>query len=419
MLRTELLGCGIEELREKIMDYTFMCKARTEPKHFSREGKLGFVNLLLFMLNFVKKSVQLELDLFMKMLDEQKQVSKQAFSKARQKISHKAFEELFYDTVKIAGRSEDMNTLRGMRVLAVDGTSLAVENTPELIAYYGCSGRGATSATARVSALYDVLNEYLVDANIEKFSVGERELALQHIEHLDTTTIKKCLLIFDRGYASAELISTLFESNKHFLIRVRNKFNAEIDGIGLGDGVVAIKFEGKQYNVRVLKFPLETGEIETLITDLPSEILDISDGKEIYFKRWPIETRYDVVKEKLQLENFTGKTVLAVKQDFYASMFLSNIASFSKYISDAKISNDNESKELKYKYKTNTNLLIGKLKDNLVKIMLDNDPIRRGHAITALCHEFSKNRIPIRTRRQFLRGLPRKKRFHMNKKVVL
>jgi hypothetical protein len=46
------------------------------------------------------------------------------------------------------------------------------------------------------------------------------------------------------------------------------------------------------------------------------------------------------LKNKLQLENFTGKTVLSVFQDFYACMFLSNVATFAKYITDAKIQAD-------------------------------------------------------------------------------
>jgi hypothetical protein len=132
-----------------------------------------------------------------------------------------------------------------------------------------------------------------------------------------------------------------------------------------------------------------------------------------------IETRYDIVKIKLQLENFTGKTVLSVLQDFYASMYLSNMATFTKYITDAKIQKSNENKGLKYTYKTNINILIGKLKDNLILALLDENPKRRDRGMRRVIAEIAKNQIPIRPGRQVERNIPRKKRFHMNKKDVL
>lgn len=185
------------------------------------------------------------------------------------------------------------------------------------------------------------------------------------------------------------------------------------------EGIVTIEHDNKTYNLRVIKFPLDSGEIETLITDLTEDMFTVEDFKCLYFRRWPIETRYDIIKTKLQLENFTGKTVLSVLQDFYASMFLSNMATFAKYITDAEIQKDNENKELKYEYKTNINILIGKLKDNLVLALLEKSPKRRDRAMKKVIAEIIKNRIPIRTGRQSERKLPRKKRFYMNKKDVL
>ncbi|WP_139339560.1 transposase [Bacillus dakarensis] len=53
--------------------------------------------------------------------------------------------------------------------------------------------------------------------------------------------------------------------------------------------------------------------------------MDIQSFKSLYFKRWGIETKYDELKSKLQIQKFTGDTPVSVEQDFYASMFLSNI----------------------------------------------------------------------------------------------
>ena len=419
MNKFDLMAGTLDYANKNIKDYLFMCASRLKPQYFTRKGKLSFMNLIAFTLNFVKKSLQVELDLFFKLINSDVSITKQAFSQARQKISHEPFKILFEGTAEMAYSSEDMDTFKGMRVSAIDGTSMAVENTSELVEYFGCSGAGETSATARGSALYDVLNEVLLDVQIGKFSVGEREMASQHILRLQEMGVLNNLVIFDRGYASAELIAQLFEAGVHFLMRVRRKFNNEIDEMTLPEGFVDITNKQKVYHLRVVKFPLPSGEIETLITDLSRDIVEIDDFKALYFKRWPIETRYDILKIKLQLENFTGQTVLSVFQDFYASMFLSNVATFAKYITDAEIQNDNADKNLEYEYKTNTNILIGKMKDNLILAILEPNRYKRERAVQKVLAEIARNRIPIRPGRQFERKLPRKKRFHMRKKSAL
>jgi hypothetical protein len=419
MSQVNLLSKAIDAVSIAIRSYDFLCSSRNDPNYFTRKGKIGFVNLIAFTLNFVKKSLQLELDSFFDLIHSDVSMTKQAFSQARQKISHEPFKRLFDTTVQL-GRSEDgMDTFKGLHVSAIDGTTIALENMPELVDYFGCSGAGATAATARASVLYDVLNEVLLDARITKLSCGERELASQHILRLQEMGIANDLIIFDRGYASAQLIAQLFESGAHFLMRVRRKFNKEIDVLTSSDAFVDITHEQKVYRLRVVKFPLPSGEIETLITDLPQDPFETTDFQALYFRRWPIETRYDTLKIKLQLENFTGKTVLSVFQDFYASMFLSNMATFAKYVTDAEIQKDQANKNLDYEYKTNVNILIGKLKDNLVLALLEPDPNKRDRALKKVLAEIAKNRTPIRPDRKFERKTPRKKRFYMNKKSAL
>ena len=332
MNKINLLSRAIDAVSIAIRSYDFLCSSRNDPNYFTRKGKIGFVNLIAFTVNFVKKSLQLELDSFFDLIHSDVSMTKQAFSQARHKISHEPFKMLFDTTVQL-GRSEDgMDTFKGLHVSAIDGTTIALENMPELVDYFGCSGAGATAATARASVLYDVLNEVLLDARITKLSCGERELASQHILRLQEMGIVNDLIIFDRGYASAQLIAQLFASGAHFLMRVKRKFNKDIDALTASDAVVDLTHGQKVYRIRVIKFPLPSGEIETLITDLPQDRFETTDFQALYFKRWPIETRNDALKIKLQLENFTGKTVLSVFQDFYASMFLSNMATFAKYV---------------------------------------------------------------------------------------
>jgi IS4 transposase len=76
-----------------------------------------------------------------------------------------------------------------------------------------------------------------------------------------------------------------------------------------------------------LKIRLDSGETETLLTNLNQKQLPIREAGALYFKRWGVETGCDALKSKLQMENFSGKSKIAVEQDFYATVFLLNMAS--------------------------------------------------------------------------------------------
>lgn len=58
---------------------------------------MGFVGIITLCLNFLRKTLQVEIDKYMELTDPEieKTMSKQAFSKARHKISPMAFKELF------------------------------------------------------------------------------------------------------------------------------------------------------------------------------------------------------------------------------------------------------------------------------------------------------------------------------------
>ena len=65
---------------------------------------------------------------------------------------------------------------------------------------------------------------------------------------------------------------------------------------------------------------------EVLITNLwEEEGYDASRFKELYFMRWGIETNISPQKNIMQLESFSGLTVKAVEQDFYATVFTANL----------------------------------------------------------------------------------------------
>ena len=87
------------------------------------------------------------------------------------------------------------------------------------------------------------------------------------------------------------------------------------------------------------------------------------------------------------------------------------MASLAKAEANEIIKKQNEGKELKYEQKVNTNILIGKLKDSLVLMMLEEDKSKRSEMFQDIMEKISHNKIPIRPGR----SKPRKKGLKSNK----
>lgn len=118
--------------------------------------------------------------------------------------------------------------------------------------------------------------------------------------------------------------------------------------------ITALKYKLKTwYGYRVIKLSLDNGEIEKLITSSYNYKLGESGFKKLYFMRWSIETKFDQIKNKLELTNFSGKTLLSVKQDFYVCMFLVNMASFIRLSAQTLVHKDKKERGLKSVYKIN------------------------------------------------------------------
>ena len=58
---------------------------------------------------------------------------------------------------------------------------------------------------------------------------------------------------------------------------------------------------------------------------LDNNVIATNEFKELYVKRWNIETLYNLIKNRLLLENFTGYSYDAIMQDFYVTMLFTNL----------------------------------------------------------------------------------------------
>jgi IS4 transposase len=101
--------------------------------------------------------------------------------------------------------------------------------------------------------------------------------------------------------------------------------------------------------------PLSSGETETLITNVGEEQVEYRAFKELYHKRWGIETKYKTVKQRMELENFSGRFVDSIKQDFYAMMTAANIMAHFIREANREVKKAREGSGNRYEYRVNVN----------------------------------------------------------------
>jgi len=175
------------QLLTDILSQTFILEAaRFKPTFFTRERKMTFSEIALFILSGFKTNTQAALNRFFHdSLKKGNTMSQQAFSKARSHFDHSPFEYFFRDQVRrrFCGEHE-IRLLHDFQIFAIDGSDIALPDMPNLLEAFGGTGRNASSPTAKISLLYDVMNDFIVDAAINRVGHSERDFASGHIEKL-------------------------------------------------------------------------------------------------------------------------------------------------------------------------------------------------------------------------------------------
>ena len=405
-----LLECA-EKIRAIFSNPRTMEEARTEGRHFTRSRKMPFARLLEYLLHGSKGATQSVLNEFFQGLEEGIHMTQQALSKARTHFDHSPFLKAFYEVVNAEyNLDNDSNLPRryGYKFLAVDGSVIPLPNLPGLKQLFG-DVKGSPSARADIAL--DVLNDRIVEAEFGPLSGDERSMAKEHIRKLkDRIRMEDTVFLFDRGYPSKELIEAILQANAHFIMRVRRKFNLDVDAAPMGSSVIIL--DG--IRVRVVKFILPSSQTETLITDLFD--MEESVFQELYFLRWFVEEKYDVVKNKLELPNFTGRTVNVLYQDFWISMLLANVASVAKAEADGKVQTKRAGKANQYQYQTNVNNAIASLRNRFANAVFCPDPSLRASRVDAIIREIAASVVPKRPDRNVPRKKARKAKYHHNKK---
>jgi len=367
-----------------------------EENKFSRNRKMIFEEFVYYILGNTGKTSVLELDEFfyIKNGDGEMSISKQNLSKQRSYLSPLIFKHTIRDALKMAYSTNkfDFKTFKGYFVFATDGSQVELPNTKKTREEFDVPLRAlkeTDTPKARISVFSDVKNDFIIDSNISSVNIGEEILAFENIEKAsEIVDLKKSIVIFDRYYASIELFMQLLEKESNFIFRLKKSdYKKERESMKTDDEFISINLKRSRtkniknddlrekadeidfLDLRIVDIELETGEIESLITNLPEEIASKEELKELYGERWQIEKGYDVLKNKIHIENFSGKKRIIIEQDFYAQTLMYNMLIDFKTECNQKLRKTQQYQNSEYEYNVNINILAGKLKINLFKIV--------------------------------------------------
>lgn len=403
-------------------EYASVC--RTAENTFVRNRKMPLQDLLLTMINRKGLTLTLELRNYMKTAHPGTEISKPGYLKQRMKLNPDAFLDLYRYHNKNFYNEPGYATYNGYLILAADGSNLNVPTNKETLETFGTSSRKNTKPQASIGlgCLYDVMNRMIIESDCNRCKFDEMAVAESQIDRVYETigTEQPFLVVMDRGYPSTPAFIRMMDKNIHFLVRLKNSdYKNEQASLECNDNWIDIvldksrirHYEGTamaermrelgHIHLRMVKICLDDGNYEVLLTNLPTEKFSTEQLADLYHMRWSIETAYETLKSRLQIENFTGTKPQLLLQDIYSTIYVSNLS--EDIILEVQQELDEKDKKYKHKMAINQTISIGILKNDLIYIILEKDKEKQKALFNKLYDDISKNLVPVRPDRHYKR----------------
>lgn len=300
---------------------------------------------------------------------------------------------------------------------------------------------------AQGSQLVDVNNGIVLHSLIYSCKTSEKDLAILHINKIidlksKINNLANSIILFDRGYPSVFMICKLHYNKIEYLMRSGTGFLKLVNDVllsGKKDEIIEINLKkipkhdreeilkecpgldlNKNILVRVIIVSLDTGEQEILLTSLlDQKKYKYKKFKEFYALRWGSETIYGLEKIRCEIENFSGKSQIAIEQDYFATILNLNMTTVLAIEAKKELDKSKEIEHRKYEYNINYSIALAYMKNRFMRALLDPDIKPK-----KFCLEIKKlmktNLEPIRPGRKFKHKRKyQKKRFPTNTRSVI
>lgn len=313
--------------------------------------------------------------------------SKSAFSQQRKKLNSGLFPQLlrsFNNAIPMT------KTYNGFHLAAVDGSDLNLP-TDKNDSVYRIKHAASDNCyfQMHVNALYDICeNRYISAVTQPRPKMNEPRAFCQMIDECPMPD--NTIFIADRGYMTMNTLAQLIGHNKFFLIRAKSssysssflnplmKENVESDSrltIGITrshkklymenssaykildhrsvfDFIPPDDHESVYYmSIRCTCVELEPGSYEYLVSNLPDDLFSAEDLKQLYWKRWSVETSFRSLKYALSLAYLHSANRELIIQEVFAKLIMYNFASLLHAYASAAKEALNRCAKTKYRYK--------------------------------------------------------------------
>lgn len=325
---------------------------RKKETDFTRKRVLLFGQVLGLILSGYKLSLQNALNKGFKALGKIFATpTASAYCQARKKIKAEVFvhlnQSVVADFYRLFGAEEKVQWWHGHRLLGSDGTYLNLPDTPELrknFSVHRNQHKGEEQATVQAlgMVLYDLLNDVGLKGALAPSHSAEKSLLFEQLwGELEAGDV----LVLDRNSADYTIIASAVRDKIELVVRCpRQSFKAVMDfyasqereqivEISVPQSVRTQKYVKEHQlpeiiQVRLLKFKLENGEEEVLLTTLTDQKkYRFQEFYQVYGWRWGDETYYDRLKNIFEIERFSGLSEESIKQEFYGVIFLASLES--------------------------------------------------------------------------------------------
>ena len=236
--------------------------------------------------------------------------SKSAIFQARSRLGFEPVRDLFAKVARPLARAETPGSwLAGRRLVAIDGTSLDLADTPANADFFGrpSSSRGEQSAfpQARLVAIAECGTHAMFDAVIGPCRTSEIELARELVGRLTPGL----LVLADRGLYGFKMWTDAAATGADLLWRVKSTLNPKrLETLSDGSWLARIiptsgvnRMHATPLIVRIIDYTIDDGrenpeQYRLLTTILDPSAASAEDLAVVYAQRWEIESTFDELK---------------------------------------------------------------------------------------------------------------------------
>lgn len=268
-------------------------------------------------------------------------ITSSATTQARQRVGAEPLQWLFDHSASHWARQDEDNYLfHGLHLLAMDGTTLRLADSPENREHFGAQSYANNTVSSYPQAkgvtLMMVATQLVRDARFGPYKTSENSFAHELLPSIPDDS----LTIVDRGYLSAELLVNLARGgrNRHFLIPTKSTTKWVLIEGSLDDGIVEMSVSAaarkndpslpKTWQARALRVTDHAGKDGHLLTSLTdTKAFAAADLIACYKRRWRIETSYRELKQTMLGAGLTlrSMTVQGTEQEIWGALIAYNL----------------------------------------------------------------------------------------------